>query len=60
MITNFNRIIEELKVKGIKVIKVPKTKPDTFQTYRITGSKYNPEALWTTLQIKWAFQRGEL
>ena len=54
----FKEVTKELLTKGIRVIKI-NAKLNGAQAYKIKGSKYNPEALWTAAQIKWVYQHGE-
>ena len=60
METNFNKIIEEIEAHGIKVIKVIKTNPNSWQTYRIIGTGFDSDKTWKAWQIITAYQRDGL
>ena len=55
---SFREIKKELKLKGIEVRKLRATLNGA-QVYRVIGSEHNPAALWTALDIKHRYQRGE-
>jgi hypothetical protein len=55
-----NEILEELRSRGIKVIKIIKTKPNSFQRYRLIGSNFDSAKTWTSWQLRTAYQSGEL
>ena len=55
---SFREIKKELKLKGIEVRKLRATLNGA-QAYRVIGSEHNPAALWTALDIKYRYQRGE-
>ena len=54
----FNEVTKELLTKGIRVVKI-RAKLNGVQVYKIKGSKYNPEALWTAAQIRQVYSHGE-
>ena len=54
----FREVIKELITKGIRVVKI-KAKLNGVQAYKVKGSKYNPEALWTAAQIRQIYNHGE-
>ena len=54
----FKEVIKELLTKGIRVVKI-NAKLNGVQTYKVKGSKYNPEALWTASQIRHVYSHGE-
>lgn len=57
---NFDEIVKELKQYGIEVVKVPKTNPYIFQTWRVIGANFNPSKVWNAWQIRAAHKRGGL
>lgn len=55
---DFQEIVSELKAHNIEVVRVPKTNPNTFQTWRVTGANFDPSKVWNAWQIRAAYKRG--
>lgn len=56
----FNKIIEEMKNHGIKVLKVMNPNPNSFQRFQVIGYNYDPDQTWTIWKIRAAHKRGGL